>query len=66
MKAEEVRISEWEGYQRKDFKLDGHECILVMPKEVHPGNHGYGAQSFSELLIMQTEHFLKKAGILHI
>lgn len=37
MKAEEVRISEWEGYQRKDFKLDGHECILVMPKEVHPG-----------------------------
>ena len=37
MKAEEVRISEWEGYQRKDFKLDGHECILGMPKEVHPG-----------------------------
>lgn len=37
MKAEEVRISEWEGYQRKDFKLDGQECILVMPKEVHSG-----------------------------
>lgn len=30
-------ISDWEGYQRKDFKLDGHECILVMPKKEYPG-----------------------------
>ena len=39
MNAEEVKVSEWEGYQRKDFKLDGHECILVIPKEAHPGKH---------------------------
>lgn len=37
MGATEAVITEWEGYQRKDFKLDGHDCILVMPKEVHSG-----------------------------
>ncbi len=37
MDALEAVISDWEGYQRKDFKLDGHDCILIMPKEAHPG-----------------------------
>lgn len=37
MGVTEAVISDWEGYQRKDFKLDGHECILVMPKEAYPG-----------------------------
>ena len=28
--ASEMEISQWEGYERRDFKLDGHECILIM------------------------------------
>lgn len=34
----EMEISQWEGYERRDFKLDGHECILIVPKKAHPGN----------------------------
>lgn len=34
--AEKV-ISDWEGYRREDFKLDGHDCILIVPKKAYPG-----------------------------
>ncbi len=37
MKEAEVIVSDWEGYQRRDFKLDGYDCIVVEPKESYPG-----------------------------
>lgn len=37
MGVTEVVMSDWEGYRRKDFKLDGHDCLLILPKEEAPG-----------------------------
>ena len=36
-KASNVRMSEWHGYAREDFTLDGLECILVTPRDPLPG-----------------------------
>lgn len=54
------RISE------KDFKLDGHECILVMPKEVHPGKPWVWRAEFFGAFDYADRALLEKAGILHI
>ena len=37
MEISETKISEWEGHRRRDFKLDGYDCILVEPRTVFPG-----------------------------
>src|ERR1700723_1884965 len=30
-KAEPDKISAWEGFERRDFKVDGRNCLLVVP-----------------------------------
>lgn len=37
MKETEVIYSKWNEYDKKEFRLDGYECILVIPKEAYPG-----------------------------
>jgi pimeloyl-ACP methyl ester carboxylesterase/lysophospholipase L1-like esterase len=31
-KAEPDKVSTWEGFERRDFKIDGRNCLLVVPK----------------------------------
>jgi pimeloyl-ACP methyl ester carboxylesterase len=33
----QVKKSEWQGYERQDFTVDGRACLLVIPKEPAPG-----------------------------
>lgn len=34
---EKAICSDWNGYQRRDFRLDGRDCIVVEPKVPYPG-----------------------------
>lgn len=36
--AEEVKISQWNGYERLDFQVDGRASFLIRPKSAAPGN----------------------------
>ncbi len=33
----EPKHSTWQGYERLDFKVDGRDCLLVLPKSTAPG-----------------------------
>jgi pimeloyl-ACP methyl ester carboxylesterase len=33
----DVKKSEWQGFERQDFTVDGRACLLVIPKEPAPG-----------------------------
>lgn len=35
--SSEVKKSEWSGYDRLDFQVDGRDCTLILPKEAAPG-----------------------------
>lgn len=36
--AAEVRRSQWNGYERLDFSVDGRDCLLIVPKTAVPGS----------------------------
>ncbi|MBS0262875.1 MAG: alpha/beta fold hydrolase [Planctomycetes bacterium] len=36
--APEIRKSEWNGYERRDFTIDGRACLLVLPKQPAAGH----------------------------
>ena len=61
-----MEISQWEGYERRDFKLDGHECILIVPKEAHPGNPWVWRAEFFGAFDYADRALRKRAGILPI
>src|SRR5205085_8087833 len=31
------KVSAWNGYERRDFVVEGRACLLVVPKEAAPG-----------------------------
>jgi pimeloyl-ACP methyl ester carboxylesterase len=33
----EDKTSIWQGYERRDFQVDGRDCLLVLPREPAPG-----------------------------
>ncbi|HEX4145102.1 MAG TPA: alpha/beta fold hydrolase [Pirellulales bacterium] len=35
--AAEDRVSEWQGFERRDFQVDGRDCLLIVPKTPAPG-----------------------------
>ena len=35
--GEDTKLSEWKGFVRSDFQLDGRKCIVVSPKSAAPG-----------------------------
>ena len=37
VKAEPDKIGKWEGFERRDFKVDGRNCLLVVPVEPAQG-----------------------------
>src|ERR1700724_1020322 len=36
-KAEADKVSTWQGYERRDFKVDGRDCLLVLPRSPASG-----------------------------
>jgi len=36
-KTEPDRVSTWEGFERHDFKVDGRDCILILPRSAAKG-----------------------------
>ena len=69
MGAVETVISDWEGYQRKDFMLDGHDCILVIPKEAYPGKpwvwraEFFGAFDYADRALLERGWHIAYIGI---
>lgn len=67
--AVETVISDWEGYQRKDFKLDGHDCILIIPKEAYPGKpwvwraEFFGAFDYADRALLDRGWHIAYIGI---
>lgn len=38
LRAEEVKTSDWNGFQKLDFKFEGRDALLVLPKEPAAGH----------------------------
>lgn len=37
LRAEDDRISNWFGFERRDFKVDGRACLLIVPEKAADG-----------------------------
>jgi len=57
-RAEPDRISTWEGFERRDFKIDGRNCLLVVPTSPAKGKPWiwrtelYGHQPQADLALL--------------
>lgn len=65
----DVCMSTWEGFDRKDFKLDGYECILVLPKTPYPGRpwvwraEFFGAFDYADRALLEKGWHIAYIGI---
>lgn len=65
----DVCMGVWEGYDRKDFKLDGHDCILIYPKTAYSGNpwvwraEFFGAFDYADRALLEKGWHIAYIGI---
>ncbi len=65
----DICMSTWEGYGRKDCKLDGHECILVSPRKPYPGSpwvwraEFFGAFDYADRALLEKGWHVAYIGI---
>ena len=49
------KVSTWQGFERRDFKIDGRDCTLIVPAVRRPREiRGSGAPSCSAMNLRQT------------
>ena len=69
LKETDVVFSEWEGYKRKDFKLDDHDCIMIIPETEYPGRpwvwraEFFGAFDYADRALLEKGWHICYIGI---
>lgn len=69
MKKSDEITTDWNGYTRKDFKLNQYDCILIIPHKVYPGSpwvwraEFFGAFDYADRALLKKGWHIAYIGV---